>query len=250
MKTKISIVTISYNDCQGLKKTMESVRMQKYSNIEYIVIDGGSKDGTTDLLKKNPWISHYVSEPDYGISDAFNKGLEYVSGEIVMFLNSGDVLLNESVISKIITDWEQYPVDVLICKVRMEDGRTIPDVRYQDDGNKIWNALEMPHQGTFVRREVFQKVGYFNICVKIRMDLDFFARCKQMNCSYRYIPMEVVEYEIGGVSMSPVNAHRFNIEGLGVKLIYGYDLTWTELKNYLKWFIKNKKKDIFGRERE
>lgn len=226
---------------------MQSVQSQLYQNIEYIVIDGGSDDGTEELLSHHSWIAHYVSEPDHGISDAFNKGLRYATGDLVLFLNAGDVLVNETVVEMAVSDWNKMPADILICKVKMEDGRTIPDARYHDDGDAIWSGLEMPHQGTFVRREVFQIVGGFNICVKIRMDFDFFSRCQKMNCTYRYIPMEVAEYEMGGVSMSPANAHRFNTEGLGVKLLYGDELSWSELKSYLKWYIKNQWKEILNR---
>ena len=109
---KISIITVSYNSASTIKDTFDSIRIQNYSDIEYIVIDGGSTDDTLNIIQKNKdIISKWISENDNGIFDAFNKGIALASGQIIGILNSDDFYTNENVISDVIKAFLDFKVD-------------------------------------------------------------------------------------------------------------------------------------------
>lgn len=228
--TKVSIITIVYNNLEGMKKTLNSIAKQTYPNIEHIVIDGGSTDGTLEVINDNAErISSFVSERDNGIADAFNKGLRYVTGDIVFFLNSGDALLREDTIKEVVLDWEENKVDVLFYKVKVSDKDYIPANHYKDKQDKIWAMSDVPHQGAFIKKSVFEKIGGFNTEFRIRMDFEFFAKCNVNKCSYLYYPRVIVSYEPGGTSMQSSNRKRFWNEGMSVKHLYNIPLTYKDV---------------------
>ena len=230
----ISIITITYNNIEGLKKTVESVVSQtEYRNIEYIVVDGGSSDGTENYLMKikDQYGLKYISEADRGISDAFNKGIRMATGDMLLFLNSGDCLIDSSIMKKVIADIRERKIDILSYKVVVTEDISIPST---DNREKIWNMCEMPHQGTFVSREVIKKVGIYSEEYKIRMDFHFFARCRKAGCSFEYIPKTIVKYEPGGTSMRKENRIRFWKEGMAIKFMYGIKLS---AKDFIKFII-------------
>lgn len=223
---KVSIITITYNCCESLQKTIDSVNMQAYEDIEYIIIDGASTDGTIEVIKKNESnISFWKSEPDKGISDAFNKGIAVATGELIFFLNAGDEFLNPDVVSNAVDEWNRNQVDVLFYKVHVTNGKSIPGDSFKDNALKIWEACQVPHQGAFVRMSVFDKVGTFDLFYKIRMDYDFWARCKKADCSFKYIPRVIVRYESDGTSMQIRNVKRFEREGMCIRRKYGIQNT-------------------------
>ena len=241
----VSIVTIAYNAQTSIENTIQSVISQQYPHIEYIIIDGASTDNTLGIVnkyKKN--IDIIISEKDRGISDAFNKGIRCAHGDLIMFLNAGDTVVDENIVNKVVSDWEQNKSDILFYKVKIGEHTFQPTDNYGDNGNKIWDECHIPHQGAFVRREVFDMVGNFNICLKTRMDYDFWARCRNMKCSYLYIPEAIVEYEVGGTSMQISNAKCFYQEGLGIKLIYGLrisliDIVQLLMPQFIRRIIRN-----------
>lgn len=231
---KISIITINYNNIVGLKKTVESVICQSgFKSIEYIIIDGGSTDGTVDFLKTLPHNIIWLSEKDRGISHAFNKGVQLSTGDAILCLNSGDFFVNTEVVSKVIADWEKCNVDILSYKVRVTDGKYIPSTNIPD---KIYNTCIEPHQGTFVSKKIYQKIGIYSEEFKIRMDFHFFARCLKAGASFKFIDEIIVNYEEGGTSMKPENRIRFWKEGMAIKFLYGVKLELKDLCKILIWF--------------
>ncbi len=236
----LSIVTICYNNIKGLKKTVNSVLSQKgIDNIEYIVVDGGSTDGTLDYLKTLPEVVKWISEKDRGISDAFNKGLKMASGAAILMLNSGDTFINGSIVNRIVMDWEEKNVDILSYKVQVDNKTTIPSIA---NTSEIWDLCDEPHQGTFVSKRVYEEIGGYSEEYKIRMDFHFFARCKAKNYKFAFIPETIVNYEPGGVSMKLENRKKFWKEGMAVK--YKYDIKLS-FKDYVKstLFFLNQWKD-------
>lgn len=237
---KITVITVTYNCEKLIGKTIKSVLSQTYSNIEYIIVDGLSNDTTMKIVNEyRNKIAVVISEKDRGISDAFNKGIKYASGELIMFLNAGDFFCDDSILSKVASDWSNCKTDVLFYKVSVGDHTFIPADSYRDNEEKIWNDCQVPHQGAFVRKKLFEDIGMFNTFMKIRMDYDFFARCKKADCTYKYISETIVSYEIGGTSMQTDNAVRFYKEGLAVKLLYGMriqacDLIYMLMPNWLR----------------
>ncbi|MDI4650325.1 glycosyltransferase family 2 protein [Cohnella hashimotonis] len=234
---KVSIVTIVYNNVTGLERTIQSVLQQKkrYSNIEFVIVDGGSTDGTVDLIEQySSEVSSWISERDNGISDAFNKGILNATGEVLFFLNSGDTFIDDIVLYNVAQEWARNPVDILFYKVHVEGQKFIPANSYKDNENDIWKMSDVPHQGAFVSNTVFNKIGLFNLNYGIRMDLEFFARCRKKNCSHRYIPEVIVSYETGGKSMLKSNRKQFWKEGMSVKYLYSIPFT---VKDVIKMVI-------------
>ena len=233
---KISIITITFNNLEGLRKTVNSVVTQtSYNNIEYVIIDGNSTDGTKQYLHTLSESICWISESDKGISNAFNKGLERVSGDYIFCLNSGDTFVNSNVISKVIEQLEKSNVDILSYKVRVNSKTCIPQI---EDERVIFETCDMPHQGTFVSRKIYDIVGGYSEEYHIRMDYHFFARCKKENASFKYISQVIVNYEPGGVSMKPENRIKFWKEGMSIKYMYGLQVTIKDMIKTILWLRK------------
>jgi len=236
IRPQISIITITYNNLVGLNNTVKSVISQdSYEKIEYIIIDGASTDGTVEYLKTLPESIKWISERDRGISDAFNKGLKIATGDAILMLNSGDFFINNNVIKEVINDWKENTVDLLSYKVIVDDKTTLPQV---DAPLNVWNYCDLPHQGTFVSKKVYDEIGGYSEEFRIRMDLHFFARCKSKGFSFRYIPKPITHYEPGGVSMKKENRKIFWTEGMAVKLKYSIPVTLKDFVKFLLYLIK------------
>lgn len=177
---KISIITVNYNHKDGLERTVNSVLSQTYSDLEYIVIDGGSTDGSVAILAnfadnadlKN--VFQYVSEPDKGTYDAMNKGLALATGDYVLFLNSGDVLASSHVLSDVFS--QEHRADLIVGRqYQLRNGRKCMAHRIlSEEVNKqflISNTL--PHQATFIKRELLQRLGGYDLNFKIVADWVF-----------------------------------------------------------------------------
>lgn len=227
----LSIITINYNNLKGLQRTVNSVLNQsQFDKIEYIIVDGGSKDGTYEYLSSLPKSVKWVSEKDEGISDAFNKGIQYSTGDALLCLNSGDYFENNNVIEKMIYDWTRLNVDILSYRVIVSNGVYIPATTNEDI---IYDKCTQPHQGTLVSKRLYDIVGEYSKEYKIRMDYHFFARCRKIGASFKFINENVVLYEEGGTSMKLENRLQFWREGLSVKLIYGLKIGCKDLIKFI-----------------
>ncbi len=200
----VSIITVCLNSGKFLEETIRSVRGQTYKNIEYIIIDGGSTDGTTDIIKRyEKDIDYWVSEPDKGISDAFNKGLQASTGGIIGFLNSEDYYMNEKVIQKIVDVFNQNQgARIVYGKTYYvpEDSSEIVGVmgeQFTEESMRKRNI--MPHQSVFTKREVFERFGSFLLDYKFAMDYEYLLRATKY-----YTPIFLDEglavMRLGGVS--------------------------------------------------
>jgi putative colanic acid biosynthesis glycosyltransferase len=198
----LSIITISKNDCQGLLKTLGSVQNQDYPQIEHIVIDGDSKDGTKELLR-NYVLSKtftYCSEPDSGISGAFNKGLDRSKGHLIFFLNSGDVFASETVISEVIKSY-------LDNKWKCAEGITISSSYTREEivyippklsSSFLHYFMFLPHQGFFCETAL-HKHFRFDESIKSSMDYDLFIRMLK-DVEIFYLSLIISKREPGGIS--------------------------------------------------
>ena len=171
--TLISVVTVSYNAVSTIEQTILSVINQTYPNVEYIIIDGGSTDGTVDIIKKYAdKIAYWVSEPDKGIYDAMNKGGLKTTGDFIQFLNAGDWLENEHVIEKIFKDWFKR-VDVIYGDmiIRRSDGVYYAKAQ---DLSHFENDFPLFHPSTFIARSVFVVI-YLMYPIGFQQILNFYA---------------------------------------------------------------------------
>ena len=160
---KLSIITINRNNAGGLKKTIESVVSQTFDNIEYIIIDGASTDKSIDvILSHKDKISYWVSEPDTGIYNAMNKGIRKANGDYLLFLNSGDYLVDETVIESVFVERPQS--DIVCCRCNVsQDGKVIwvsnPPQRVTF-ATLFFQGLN--HQSTFIKRSLFMDLGLYD----------------------------------------------------------------------------------------
>lgn len=198
----ISIVTISRNHCQGLAKTLDSVNTQDYLSIEHIVIDGDSNDGSKELLKSYAHSKKYTycSEPDRGISSAFNKGLKKSTGDLIFFLNSGDVFVSNTVISEVC---ESYRLNRWKCAVGITAATNYQEepVYYhppQLSSRFLKYFMFLPHQGFFCETALHKQYEY-DESIKTSMDYDVFLRMLP-NIEIFYLPTIIANREVGGVS--------------------------------------------------
>lgn len=204
----MTIITVCFNSALTIEKTINSIINQDYDDIEYIIIDGLSVDKTLQIISKySSQINRVISEPDKGIYDALNKGLEISSGDIIGFIHSDDVLANNSVITDIVSTFKKNKMDILWGDLIIENISTKQIKRYYSGkriGRKSFNIGVMPpHPATFIRATVYDKFGLFNTSYKISSDYDLLFRFLILNkVSYRYINKVLVIMSDGGISNS------------------------------------------------
>lgn len=204
---KVSIITVSYNNSKTISDTINSVSNQSYPNIEYIVIDGNSNDGSTNLIRSFlPKISIFISEPDKGIYDAINKGIKLATGDIVGILHSDDFFYNNLVVEKIARAFEENEIDSVFGDVQFVDPvQTSKIVRYFSSKKfspaKFRFGYLPPHPSFYVRRELYEKLGYYKTDYVISADFELLLRFMLINkITYKYLEMPFVTMRTGGIS--------------------------------------------------
>jgi len=199
-KPLISVVTVSYNAVSTIEQTILSVINQTYPHIEYIIIDGGSTDGTVDIIKKYAdKIAYWVSEPDKGIYDAMNKGGLKATGEWIHFLNCGDRLYNKDIMSNIFFASDYNEVGILYAnmikktRVGVFLGKPYPLEKFS-------NSFPIFHPSSYIRHSIFTK-SMFDISYRIAADFALYRQLYFQNIIFRYIPIEMVIFDgINGIS--------------------------------------------------
>ncbi|MDP3587807.1 MAG: glycosyltransferase family 2 protein [Sulfuricurvum sp.] len=208
---KISIITITYNSEKTLDDTIKSVLSQTYNDIEYIIVDGKSKDTTIDIVKSyGDKISKVVTEKDNGIYDAMNKGLRLATGDVVGILNSDDVYFDEHVIEKVMHKFQKENVDSVygdLYYVKPENVNEV--VRYWKSSEFIKGSFAKgwhpPHPSFFVKREAYEKHGFFDLNMKVSADFELMLRfLEKFQISTVYLPKVIVRMRTGGESNSSI----------------------------------------------
>jgi glycosyltransferase involved in cell wall biosynthesis len=193
----VSIITISYNAGKHIKGAIESVLGQTYPHIEYIVIDGGSSDNTVEVIRQyESKLAYWISEPDNGISDAFNKGLKMAKGEIIGLINADDWYEPDTVqtIVQIIQSSDIAYGDLHLYKGNRSDFILKGSHRLLD------KTMSVNHPTVFVKKEVYGKFGVFDEKYQCAMDYDLMLRFKVNNCSFVYIPKVLANMRWEGAS--------------------------------------------------
>lgn len=200
----LTIITINFNHLEGLRRTIDSVVNQTFKDYEWIVVDGGSTDGSRELLEQyKDHFTWWCSEPDKGVYNAMNKGLVHSTGEYVNFMNAGDVFAESTILEEIFS--VQHKADVLYGRmvVGSKDGKEYwlnmmkPRLRFFDFYSSTLN-----HQSTFTRRELFVKYGGFDESYKVYGDWRHFAQLIGVEkVSTEFIPKILSIYEGNGLSM-------------------------------------------------
>lgn len=249
-KPLISIITVVFNGEKYLEETIKSVINQKYDNLEYIIIDGGSSDGTLNIIKKyEDKIDYWVSEKDKGISDAFNKGVKVVKGDYINFQGDGDGFYSPDSLEKVfqnINPHEDIFVSAMIQRISPE-GEELYRSKYIENFDKksLLFKMSMPHQGLFTHKSYFEKYGLFDINNTFCMDYDHLLR------AYHEFPKVVTK---------DIIVAKWRADGLGngrtLEIFKEYDKIkrdnkiannfvlsivkyWTLFKYYVKKLIRN-----------
>lgn len=185
----ISVITVMRNEARTLPATLASVAAQSFRDFEFIVIDGGSRDGSVELLQRHSdQISRWLSEPDRGIADAMNKGIALARGEWLLFLGADDCFADPEALARAASQLSP-DCDVLALPVQFGAGETAPLLRPR----RWWawlNIKGLPHQGTLIRRALFQRCGLYDTTYAVGMDYEFFLRALRRGAQFR----------VGGVS--------------------------------------------------
>ena len=190
---KISVVTVCYNAADTIEKTMLSVLNQTYHDIEYIIIDGGSTDGTVEIIRKYAdRIAYWVSEPDKGIYDAMNKGIKVATGEWINFMNAGDEFVDEGVIEKLFQNRTIDTVGVVFGDTLFIHKSKQKIVKFGDDPHH--KIMPSCHQSIFCRRNLLVS-NPFDLRYKIAADYNFFFQLKQRKVEFQYIQLVVAIYD-------------------------------------------------------
>lgn len=204
MNEKVSIITVVYNNVQTIEQTIQSVLNQTYPNIEYIILDGGSTDGTVEVIRRYlDRIAIFISEKDEGLYDAMNKGIGLASGEIVGILNSDDTY-DASAVSCVVENFRNQRVDVLYGNVLMMDGTIATKMYDCSDIEELWYRMAIPHPATFVKKEIYVKYGTFDTQYQIAADYDLMLRFYSKGVRFWHIDNVLTYFRLGGVSFSKV----------------------------------------------
>src|SRR5579871_2740865 len=211
---KISLLTVSFNSAATIKDTIESVRSQDYPDVEYIVVDGNSQDGTVDIIKSySAKIDKWISEPDKGIYDAMNKAVRMATGDVVGILNSDDFYSSTNILSQVAAAFEDKTVDAVFGDLVFVDPNNLKKVVRTYSSAK-WHPGKfargfMPaHPTFFVRRKYYEEIGLFKTDYKIAADYELLIRFLYVHkLKYKYLPINMVTMRKGGVSSNGIRSN-------------------------------------------
>lgn len=221
---KVSVITVCFNAQDTIEETIQSVLNQTYKDIEYIIVDGKSTDNTVSIIQRyREKISCFISEKDNGIYDAMNKGISLITGEIVFFLNSGDLFFNEKVIENIVNYFKANDVDLVYGDVVILDPvELLPRIQVHQGIDRLYFfENNICHQGIFAKTEVFRKYGGFDTSFRITADYEWLLRVLfRYKVRSLYINQIVSVFALGGLSSDPINFKTYLCERKKIKKNY------------------------------
>lgn len=236
-KITLSIITINWNNVNGLKKTMDSVISQMNNNCEYILVDGASSDGSQEEInKRKRHLSKIIIEPKSGIYSDMNKGIYHANGDYCLFLNSGD-WLKPNVLHNIIQQGSGEDIIYFNTTLSYKDSTMNKELAY----SKVLTMSDfykrtINHQSTLIRRELFHKNGFYNSKNKIHSDYEFWIKNIIINnCTCKHVDESFSYYDMGGLSSKPDKASQ-----LEVKNILKEYIPPRILKDYEDWHQRDK----------
>lgn len=251
---KVSIITVVYNGVETIKDTIESILAQTYPEIEYIIIDGGSKDGTVDLIKSyGTRIAQFVSEPDKGLYDAMNKGIQRATGDVIGLLNADDFYRHQDVIKHVVETFDRTKSDAVYGDMLYVDRNDVYNVRrYFRSGQYATGAFLwgwMPgHLSFFAKKKLYDQYGLFRLDLKSAADYELMLRfIHKHKISLTYMDETTIVMREGGVSNGSLkNWLRGNLEDrraweLNEIKPYPFTLFFKPLRKLPQLILKEKK---------
>lgn len=244
-----SIITPTFNSRTFLEETIGSVLSQEDADFEYIIVDGGSTDGTLDIIKRHAEKDgriRWLSEPDEGIADAFNKGIARAKGEIVGIINSDDTYL-PGTLAAVAEAYRSHPE----CGVfhgdmlRLQGDTVLFLLKPSDIQSHIWHEMPLNHPATFVTAHACRNVGGFDAKVRIAMDYDLMLRLHKGGCRFHYVERPLAAMRYGGASDAKFLDGLREVRAIAIREGYppvkawfwfGYKVTVGTIKNILRRF--------------
>ena len=226
----VTVITVVFNGADHLEETILSILNQTYDNIEYVLIDGGSTDGTLEIIKKyDTAIDYWISEKDGGIYDAMNKGIKLATGEWINFMNSGDILYTNEVLEKIQTKLNNFS-NLVYGNAEMFSEQhhvTVPNNSSSITINSFMMNMPICHQAMFFRKKAFQQIGLFRTNYKICADHDWTVKYLYMGNQLEYISINIASCRMDGVSGTSV--YQRNRERMEISLTYFPTSLWLKI---------------------
>ena len=240
---KISVITVCYNDIDGLNKTLDSYKRLNYTDKEIIVVDGLSTDGSSDLIREKKFIDLAIIEKDDGIYNAMNKGIDSASGDFCIFMNAGDVFSSDNCLDVLLTSnlsrQDLVYGDVYVDSINNEQLISANNIC------NLWKGMCFSHQSLFARTKLLKEIK-FDESMEIAADYDFILKCKLRNLSFYYLNTPIACVESGGVSQveqfKSINERYLSLSRNGMKTLkvsffYNYLLFKLMIKKRLNFLL-------------
>jgi glycosyltransferase involved in cell wall biosynthesis len=238
---KISIITVCYNSEKTLEETIKSVAAQTYQDIEYIIVDGNSKDNTLNIIKKYPdTVTKWISEQDRGLYDAMNKGIAMATGDYIGILNSDDTFYEPQTLEKVAQFLSIHPIDACVGDIIQHmNGRIIR--RYS---SKNWSPKKLkigfmpPHPSIFFKRSLFDQYGSYTLGYKIAADYELIIRYfLNKEISWKYSDLITTSMAVGGASSSGMSSYHIITKEVG-KSFKANNIDYSPFKVKYRWVWK------------
>ena len=238
----LSLITVNLNNKAGLESTINSVLNQSYKNYEFILIDGGSEDGSTDIINQfSDQLTYWISEKDGGIYHAMNKGIRQAKGTYCLFLNSGDWFVNNTVLERVFS--AKPTADILVGRCRIsEKGKPVFITKPSADLTlKSFIGSTLPHQATFIKTALFDRFGLYEEKYTINADFAFWIRAIVLgNCSTAALDILISDYNLDGISSRVQENPDIHKE---IPLILNEYFPKRVLQDYQNWLVEKQDQD-------
>ncbi len=236
---KVTIITVCYNSVKTIEKTIQSVQLQAYEDLEYIIIDGGSTDGTLDIIDAyRNVVSLCISEPDHGIYDAMNKGIQHATGDIIGIINSDDWYEADTV-RRVVAYLDRNEADVVYGKILVVDTKGTIKAPDERPLNTLWYQMAVPHPSVFIKRDIYIKYGAFDVRYKISADYELLLRLYSKGVRFGFINEVMAYFRSGGAC----DTHRRVGKEEGYEIAFRYigacenrEMILPLLKRDKEWF--------------
>jgi glycosyltransferase involved in cell wall biosynthesis len=219
---KISVITVSYNRAATIEETIESVLSQNYYDLEYIIIDGGSSDGTVDIIKKyESKLTYWISEPDKGVCDAYNKGIRQATGELICIINSDDILLPN--VLNIIAEQIKTDTDIIYGNTSIyRKAQNTEKVHYSKDNLNFskGNFYGLMHPAILIKKCAYDNYGLYDISCKYVGDKEIMLRMYEQGAKFQRIDLTIARFSTGGAT-GVRNYYKVAYESMRVSIQYG-----------------------------